>query len=290
MTSLLATPAAPPAQQRPRLDAAAALREVMRIIPFPTYMNRSREASCRHVASTLRRLAPPPRRVLDFGSSPADITSMLSLMGYDCSAADDLRDPWHLAPGARQRILDFNQTTGVRFHILEDAKPWPWAKGEFDVVMLHHVMEHLHDSPKDLLNSLVGLLADNGLLYITVPNAANLRKRLAVLRGGTNHPPFAFFYWHQGPWRGHVREYVRSDLTALVRYLDLDLVELGTYHFRAYSSLPQRLHAPWRAATALFPDWRDSWYLLARKRPNWQPKTTLPDSDPDAATLRAIRH
>src|SRR5262245_59376814 len=127
MTTSAAIPAAAisRARERPAMDAEASLREVVRLIPFPQYINPSRAASCRHVAAIMQRLAPAPRRVLDFGSGPADITSMLAFMGYDCSAADDLRDPWHTAPGVRDQILSFNRDTGVRFHMLEDGLPWP---------------------------------------------------------------------------------------------------------------------------------------------------------------------
>jgi hypothetical protein len=41
-----------------------------------------------------------------------------------------------------------------------------------------------------------------------------------------NLPPFDQYYWYPGPWRGHIREYVKSDLAMLSDYLDLEVLEL----------------------------------------------------------------
>ena len=51
-------------------------------------------------------------------------------------------------------------------------------KKEFDMIMLNDIIEHLHESPKELLLSLLALLKDDGILFITVPNAGNIKKRL----------------------------------------------------------------------------------------------------------------
>jgi 2-polyprenyl-3-methyl-5-hydroxy-6-metoxy-1,4-benzoquinol methylase len=69
---------------------------------------------------------------------------------------------------------------------------------EFDMVMLNGVLEHLHDSPRDLLNDLLERVRERGYLYITVANHVNLRKRI-VLRGKTSHPQYEQYYWY--PWQ-----------------------------------------------------------------------------------------
>ena len=83
--------------------------------------------------------------------------------------------------------------------------------------MLNDVIEHLHNSPRSILLALLEALKDEGVLLITVPNAGNIRKRLDLLRGKTNLPPFSQYYWHPDPWRGHVREYVHGDLEQLAQ-------------------------------------------------------------------------
>ena len=241
----------------------------------------------RNVLGTLARRLPPPARVLDFGAGHCLYPAMLSLMGYEAHACDDLGDDWHLQPGVRQRILDFAGSHGVRFQLLDRDTPWPWQPASFDAVIVLDVLEHFHDSPRDLLNSLVELLREGGYLLVTVPNAGNLKKRLKLLGGGTNLPDFDYFYWKPGPWRGHVREYVRSDLRRLANNLGLTVVELrGVNHM--LERLPRAARLPWRAVTSVFTGLRDSWLLLAQKPPGWKPARALAPDHPLHRSLNVI--
>jgi SAM-dependent methyltransferase len=197
----------------------------------------------------------------------------LKLLGFDCSAYDDLQDEWHKVPEARERILSFASRCGIDLRH-SNAGVLPFDKNSFDMVMLNDVLEHLHDSPRDLLNSLLNLAKPDGLLLVTVPNAVNIRKRIDVLFGHTNLPPFESYYWHPGSWRGHVREYVREDLVKLAEYLDLDVLELrGCDHM--LEKLPRSLLPAYLLATTGFRGWKDSWLLVARKKQNWTPKRDL---------------
>ena len=51
---------------------------------------------------------------------------------------------------------------------------------KFDVIMAHDVFEHFHSSPRIVLNHLLSNLKTEGYLIISVPNAANLRKRISI--------------------------------------------------------------------------------------------------------------
>ena len=42
-------------------------------------------------------------------------------------------------------------------------------------------------------------------------DASNIRKRIDLLLGKTNLPPFDGYYWSPDPWRDHNREYVLDD-------------------------------------------------------------------------------
>ena len=92
------------------------------------------------------------------------------------------------------------------------------------------VLEHLHDSPRPILGALVDTVRSGGFLVVTVPNAVNLRKRIAVATGKSNLPDFQVFYWYPGDWRGHVREYTHGDLRMLAENLGLAVVELNSVH------------------------------------------------------------
>jgi SAM-dependent methyltransferase len=252
-------------------DFDVALIEARRRFPFPGYMDRGDE-TYREIAATVSRHVPRGGKLLDVGAGACDKTAVLSLMGFDASACDDLRDPWHLAYDSRERILAFTRAIGVDFR-LNDGPDLPFGRETFDMVMVLNMLEHLHDSPRSMLSGLLQLVRSEGFVLITVPNAVNVRKRLAVVRGRTNMPPFDDFFWSTDPWRGHVREYVKDDLKRMVRHLRLETVELRSYHHMLWK-LPRAVKPVYRTLCAAFEGWRDSWLLVARKPAGWAPGAT----------------
>jgi SAM-dependent methyltransferase len=198
-------------------------------------------------------------------------------LGFHCSAYDDLQDEWHKIPGNREKILSFANKCGIDFKYA-NAERLPLEKNSFDMIMLHDVLEHLHDSPRDLLNDLLELAKPNGLLFVTVPNAVNIRKRKDVIFGKTNLPPFEGYYWYPGSWRGHIREYVQNDLVKLSEYLNLEVLELRSCD-HMLEKLPNSIRPVYLLLTNIFRGWKDSWLLVARKRPGWSAKKTLPQNE-----------
>jgi SAM-dependent methyltransferase len=243
--------------------------------PFPGYLGPLRPGT-EDVARTVSHYLPVGSRVLDFGAGPADKTAVLATLGYACTAMDDLNDEWHVRGLARQMILDFAADMGVEFIPL-DGKPAP-SVAEFDMVMLHSVLQHLHESPRDLLVGLVQRIRTGGYLFITVPNHVNLRKRLAVLRGRTSHAPYVLYYWYPGQWRGYVREYTRGDCKELAKALGLELVEVRGVHHMLHR-LPPWVRPVYVAASRLMPSTRDTWLMVARKPAGWTAKVELDDRE-----------
>jgi SAM-dependent methyltransferase len=231
----------------------------------------------RNLAETVMRYLPPGSRILDFGAGPADKTAVLQELGYKCTAYDELKDTWHNLRDNRQRILQFAADTGIEYVVATDHK-LPFADETFDLVMSNDVYEHLHDSPRELTNALLERVKPRGYLLITVPNAVNIRKRIDVLRGRTNLPAFKQYYWNPGPWRGHVREYVRDDMRLLAEYLGLEVMQLRSCH-HMLEKVPRKALPLYMALTSVFTGWRDSWLLCARKPEGWRPKTELPPGE-----------
>ncbi len=243
--------------------------------PFPGYLDPLR-ASSEDVARTVLRYLPAGSRVLDYGAGPADKTALLAVLGYECVAMDDLKDEWHTRGNSRRSILDFADEMGVQFITLDGNGIS--AVGQFDMIMLHSVVQHLRDSPRDLLLGLIRQTKTGGFLFVTVPNHVNLRKRLAVLRGRTSHAPYSLYYWYPGHWRGHVREYTRGDCIELSRALGLEMVELRGVHHMIYR-LPRWLRPIYVALSRLMPSTRDTWLMVARKPAGWEGKLQLDDSE-----------
>lgn len=249
-----------------------AIRRTIEEFPFEGYMLPEKGAYV-HIANIALRHLKFGDSILDFGCGPCDKTAVLQFLGFHCSACDDLQDDWHKIPGNREKILSFANKCGIDFR-QANTEMLPFDKNSFDMIMIHDVLEHLHDSPRDLLNDLLTLVKPNGLLFVTVPNAVNIRKRMDVLFGKTNLPPFEGFYWYPGSWRGHIREYVRDDLVKLSEYLNLEILEL-----KSCDHMLQKLHSSIRPAyllaTGIFRGWKDSWSLVARKKQDWAVKKTL---------------
>jgi SAM-dependent methyltransferase len=225
------------------------------------------------IADTALKYLEPGASILDFGCGPCDKTAILQHLGFRCAGCDDLAEDWHKESGQREAILAFASESGIDFRT-SNGSGLPFERGQFDMVMMHDVLEHIHDSPRELMNDLLELAKPEGLLFVTVPNQVNIKKRIEVLLGRTNLTAFETFYWSSIPWRGHVREYVRDDLVKLAEYLDLKVLELrGVDHM--LQKIPAAARAPYLAVTAVFDGWKDSWLLVARKPPGWSPKRTL---------------
>jgi SAM-dependent methyltransferase len=248
------------------------LREVIQTVaeafPFPGLMESDLGRYLPLVRGILQHVKPPAK-ILDFGAGPGEVTAIFAALGFECVAYDELQDDWHLFPDNRKKILDFARRFNITYHVAEPGF-FPFAAGEFDLVMMHAVMEHLHDSPRELLNKLIKLIKPGGLFCATIPNAVNLRKRFAVMFGRTNYPNYELFFWYPDPWRGHVREYVRDDFLRLSNNLNLEVLELYTFH-QLLRKLPKIMQPFYKIMTFIIPDTRDSWMLLARKNNNWQP-------------------
>jgi SAM-dependent methyltransferase len=260
-------------------EISRAIVEIARRFPFEGYMapDTLTRGAYTSIAGAVQKYVKPGSTILDFGCGSCDKTAVLQLLGYKCSGYDDLQDEWHKIPGNREKILKFAADQGITLKQAASG-PMPFEKESFDLVMANDVLEHLHDSPRELFNDLLELTKPNGLLLITVPNAVNIRKRIEVLRGGTNLPRYEGYYWYPGAWRGHIREYVEGDLRQMTEFLGLEIVELrGCDHM--LEKVPPRLRSPYLAVTSIFQGWKDSWLLIARKPAAWKPRRTLPDSE-----------
>jgi SAM-dependent methyltransferase len=256
-----------------------AVRRVVGEFPFRGYMTPGKtvKGAYWNIADVALRHLQPGAAILDVGSGPCDKTAILQFLGFHCSAYDDLQDEWHRIPGNREKILSFANKCGIHFK-QANGEMLPFEKSSFDMIMLHDVLEHLHDSPRNMLIDLLELAKPEGLLFVTVPNAVNIRKRIDVLFGRTNLPAFEGYYWYPGPWRGHVREYVKDDLVRLSEYLNLEVLELrGCDHM--LEKLPSISRPVYLLVTSVLQGWKDSWLLVARKRQGWSAKKTLPQKE-----------
>ncbi|MCA9293110.1 MAG: methyltransferase domain-containing protein [Phycisphaerales bacterium] len=267
-----------------------ATQRVWQEFPFEGYISPARrEAVYPVISSTVRRLLPNGGRILDVGAGGCDTATVLSLMGYDTAAFDDFQDTWHLRNDNWEHIIRFASERGVDARRITDhTVPLPWEAESFDIVMAHDVIEHLHDSPKGMLEACWKLIKPGGYLFLTAPNAGNVRKRAGVLLGQSNMADFGYFYWCGTPWRGHVREYVRSDFERMGRYLGLAPVELRDVDTIMARRFKQPAKAVYATLTTLFSGLRSSWLYVGRKTPGSHPMTDPPKEPRIESWLKAM--
>ena len=105
--------------------------------------------------------------------------------------------------------------------ITADPSTWPddLAGVQCDVVLLGEVLEHLTD-PGAALRSLQTLLAPEGVILVTVPNAFHLSMIVHMAR------------WDERVHPEHVAYYSPSTLARLFDMVGLEVVELGFYRKR----------------------------------------------------------
>jgi SAM-dependent methyltransferase len=159
----------------PRLDGPSRARfyetygqkypETFLLDPKNPYLQIAR-ARAAFFAGFLRRLSEKPRTLLEVGSSYGFFLRELDKRNVGIQTYG--LDPSSTEVEFARRV---NRLSNVRTGVVEDLRG---GKERFDVVALFHVLEHLGD-PMTTLHNLSDSLRDGGLLWIEVPDAAELK-------------------------------------------------------------------------------------------------------------------
>jgi len=190
-------------------------------VPPSTYLARHRHEYVRTVSDILRHRPPDagPVRVLELGAFFGTVCIALASLGYEVTAADIpeyIDMPEQVARYARHKVM----TKGVR---LQNFK-MPFEAESFDVVIMCEVLEHLNFNPLPLLKEINRILAPGGIFYLSLPNYANIRNRVKVLKGGAPGIDVESFYEQLRPGGqeivyGHWREYTAPEVRAMLEPL-----------------------------------------------------------------------
>ena len=170
------------------------------------------------LANAVLHLLPPEGKLLEFGVS--EFSRMYQRLCPNGSIVTADRPTTPDYPGFTPwRCL---RALGGRAHFsidLESRHEKHWeplqAAGPYDLVVFAEVLEHLQAEPVALMRDLLGLLAANGVLYLTTPNFFR-QENLEKLAEGLNPQPY-----YPGPaenWDAHYhyREYTMMELEQIV--------------------------------------------------------------------------
>ena len=248
--------------------------EMQSIFPFPGYIDNNLNKYIT-IVQEIAKKTPLGSNILSIGAGPCDLEAILSKLGYNVKAIDDLEDHWHLMGQNRDRIKNFAEQMNVEL-IIESSKTSSLKKDYFDVVLLIDAIEHLHNSPRELLNYSISSLKTGGLLIAETPNAVSLAHRLKVLFGKSSQKDAEYFFWNVGQYRDHVREFTRSELTQILSYLNLDAinsrmtnvvvdtVEARTFWKKSIVKMYKLISGP-------YPNFRSTILISGKKPENWSP-------------------
>jgi len=129
---------------------------------------------------------PTGARVLDYGCG---------LAGYLC----DFHDRGVAISGAEITgyVVEACQRNGFDVHKVDSFSHIPFADGEFDIVYLMQVFEHLRD-PHEFMEELARILKNGGLLYLAVPNAASIWRKVFGYNWVSGwYAPFHLFHYNR---------------------------------------------------------------------------------------------
>jgi SAM-dependent methyltransferase len=198
-------------------------------------------------------------------------------LNYSVTAVDDLSDQWHLIGNNRQRIINFAKQFNIDL-IVQSAEISQLKENYFDVVLLIDIVEHLQETPRELLNTAIAFLKINGLIIIEVPNTADLKNRISVLFGKSNQVNIRFIFWNIGKYRSHFREYTESELLEIMSYYKLKDINVKMLNLRTdmiyKSTTPIIKKIPillYKIISEIYPNFRDTIIASGNKPQDWAP-------------------
>ncbi|HVP01714.1 MAG TPA: class I SAM-dependent methyltransferase [Solirubrobacteraceae bacterium] len=158
-----------------------------------------------HGLSAAHRLllaaVPPGARVLDAGCASGYLAGLLVARGHEVTGIE--ADPAAAQAAREQAGVDV--LTGD----LERPEDLARLRGPYGVVVLGDVLEHLRD-PARVLRALRPLLAPDGLLVASLPNAVHWTARREILRGRFPQTDHGLFD------RTHLHFYTRASARELL--------------------------------------------------------------------------
>ena len=159
------------------------------------------------------------RRILEIGSYMGVVCVTLRKLSFQVYAQDI---PEFIENPVIAERLRQNQIPTAALYL--DKGTLPWESRFFDAVIMCETLEHLNFNPLPTLHEINRVLKPGGLLYLAVPNHAEIGKRLRLLRGGSAYGPIQSYFKQLDPSCNmivglHWREYTARELREMLEPL-----------------------------------------------------------------------
>ena len=161
------------------------------------------------IVSDIEKNCPKGASVFEVGCGTGYIAFLLGRMGYRVTGTD----AWH-PPEAAQ----FFEQAGVEFAAsnLNHLDPFPGWNTQFDAIVLGEVIEHILNSPLQLVKRLASLLKPGGTMVVTTPNSCTAANALRMVLG-------TYSLWGT------------EDFCREPKIADGKIISNGEIHYREYS-------------------------------------------------------
>lgn len=187
-------------------------------------------------------------RVLDVGGFLGAYPLTLARMGMSVTLAE----VYSYYGGAFDDLGAYLASEGIEIWDVDFTEPLAdQSVRPFTMVTNMAMLEHLADSPGQLMRNLRAVTDDHGALVVETPNIAYWPRRWSLLRGQTVHPPLEHLFSSATPFLGHHREYTVDELTELLRWTGFRSEAVTCFNY----SLSLRPHGRFEWIVPLVHDW-----------------------------------
>lgn len=131
------------------------------------------------VLRAIRRLAEQPGYVLDLSCGDGQLLQRLHALGYHCHGTRYCEHDY-IRVSDRPLSPDIRLDNGIDLH-----QPLPYQEGQFDLVLMTEVLEHLRHH-ETIVAEVGRILRPGGIFLLTTPNIQRLHSRWQFLLTGTH--------------------------------------------------------------------------------------------------------
>lgn len=262
----------------------AAFERMVTEYPFDTTYVEGTQRRTNTVAALIRELEGNQCTVLSLGAGACNVEAVLSQLGHEIVAVDDLNDDWHKLGENQARIEDFAQSMDIEF-VNNHISPSSSLPGNgFDIVMALDVLEHISE-PRPFLNTAVSHLKTGGHLIILTPNVVHLANRFRFLLGQSPSVNVEYMYWNIGPFRSHINEYTIDELQWMLETHGLEDIGVACINQSVRKMQGSVgglglniLFAVYSRISALREQWKDTQVMWAKKPEGWSKRLASIDA------------
>ena len=178
------------------------------------------------VLRLLNLYAKPGARVLDFGAYFGNFSLMLADAGFEVTALDSF-DTYGQCVTDNVRLMT---ECGVQVRNFSAFEP----EGNYDVVVLMGVIEHVPHTPRFLLENVRKAMVQEGLLILDTPNLAYIYNRQKLSMGESIFAPIRSQFWTETPFEGHHREYTADEIEWMLETAGFLVFESEAFNYSLY--------------------------------------------------------